>query len=158
VLVHEFKHFHQSKNKWVVQVHNFVQKDKKMAEKVQILDILNQDTLKKFWITKCNKGKIIPESKHMTLESLTCCSTLHEIGWPFWRLKHAVDDLCFHVMIHTQKRVVLDGLLHLTNMNNINGMALELKFQIIIEDLSEASTLMITGAKLCYSSSCLIGK
>jgi len=31
-------------------------------------------------------------------------------------------------------------------MNNINGMALKLKFKIIIEDLSEASTVMITGA------------
>lgn len=47
-LFHEFKHFHQSKKKkLVVEVHNFVQKDKKKrVEKVWILDRLNQATLK----------------------------------------------------------------------------------------------------------------
>jgi len=31
-------------------------------------------------------------------------------------------------------------------MNNINGMVLKLKFKIIIEELPETSTVMITGA------------
>jgi len=46
---------------------------------------------------KCNKGKVIPMPKHMKVESLTCCSTLHKTGWPFWRSEHAAGDLCFHL-------------------------------------------------------------
>jgi len=42
---------------------------------------------------KCDKGKVIHMPKHMKVDSLTCCSTLHKTWWPFWRSKHAADDV-----------------------------------------------------------------
>jgi len=56
---------------------------------------------------KCDKGKVIPMPKHMKMESMTCCSTLHKIGWPLWRSQRAADDLCFHAIdTYTKKSCI----------------------------------------------------
>lgn len=117
-----YNHVIHIKNKSVAQVHNLVQNDKKMAKEVRILKRLNHAILIQNLYMRSEKGDGSSMPKHMKLETQTWSSTLDETEWPVWRPKHGGDDLYFYVTHIQKKSVVFHGLLHFTNMNNINGM------------------------------------